>query len=176
MIKLPYLLYVSGQTGLSKQCRCRSDAAKWGVWSGYTLFATHPAILHYSIRYGLWGCEYSEYIWYPKFIKFIQNVPFLKMKFWVKGGVWLIPPPPHPPPPNTPTHPHTHSPPPNPLRICSWIQASMYLDKYLFYFILNRLRHLIRLTSASQILQNNPKIPGLVPEKKLAKYSPKYNA
>ena len=31
-------------TGLSKQCRPRSDAAKRGVWSGSTLFATHAAI------------------------------------------------------------------------------------------------------------------------------------
>ena len=28
-----------GQTGLSKQCRSRSDAAERGVWSGSTLFA-----------------------------------------------------------------------------------------------------------------------------------------
>ena len=34
-----------GQTGLSKQCRSRSDAAKRGVRSGSTLFATYPAIL-----------------------------------------------------------------------------------------------------------------------------------
>ena len=31
---------------LSKQCRPWSDAAERGVWSGSTLFATHPAILH----------------------------------------------------------------------------------------------------------------------------------
>ena len=45
LIILPYLLYVFGQTGLNKQCRSRSDAAKRGVWSRSTLFATHPAIL-----------------------------------------------------------------------------------------------------------------------------------
>ena len=45
LIKLPYLLYVYGQTDLSKQCRHRSDAAERGVWSGSTLFATHSAIL-----------------------------------------------------------------------------------------------------------------------------------
>ena len=46
LILLPYLLYVVGQTGLRKQCRPRSDAAERGVWSGSTLFATQPAILH----------------------------------------------------------------------------------------------------------------------------------
>ena len=40
------VLYIFGQTGLSKQCRPRSDAAKRGVWSGSTLLATHPAILY----------------------------------------------------------------------------------------------------------------------------------
>ena len=44
LIILPYLLYVFGKTGLSKQCR--SDAAERGVWSGSALFTTHPAILH----------------------------------------------------------------------------------------------------------------------------------
>ena len=35
-------------TDLSKQCRPRSDVAatECGIWSGSTLFATHPAILH----------------------------------------------------------------------------------------------------------------------------------
>ena len=46
LIKFPYFLYVFGQTGLSKQCWPRSDAAERGVWSGSTLFATHPTILH----------------------------------------------------------------------------------------------------------------------------------
>ena len=46
LIILPYLLYIFGQTGLSKQCRRRSDAAERGVWSGSILFATHTAILH----------------------------------------------------------------------------------------------------------------------------------
>ena len=44
LIKCPYLPYVFGKTGLSKQCRLRSDAGKCGVWSGSTLFATYPAI------------------------------------------------------------------------------------------------------------------------------------
>ena len=39
-------LYVFGQTTLGKQYRPRSDAAECGVWSGSTLFATHPAISH----------------------------------------------------------------------------------------------------------------------------------
>ena len=43
-IKLPYLLFTFGKTGLSKQCRTRSDAAFWS-----TLFATYSAILHTSM-------------------------------------------------------------------------------------------------------------------------------
>ena len=46
LIKLAYLFYVFVQTNLSKRYRPRSDAAKSGVWSGSTLFATHPAILY----------------------------------------------------------------------------------------------------------------------------------
>ena len=37
-----------GQTGLSKQCRLRSDAAERGVWSGSTLFSTQPAVFFLS--------------------------------------------------------------------------------------------------------------------------------
>ena len=44
LIKLPYLLTYSDRLG--KQFRPRSDAAKHGIWSGSTLFATHPTILH----------------------------------------------------------------------------------------------------------------------------------
>ena len=33
---------------MSKQCRPWSDAAERGVWSGSTLFATHPTILDTS--------------------------------------------------------------------------------------------------------------------------------
>ena len=43
LIILPYLF---GQTGLSKQCRPRSDATECGIWSGSTLFDTHQVILH----------------------------------------------------------------------------------------------------------------------------------
>ena len=46
LFKLAYLLYVFGKTSLSKQCRPRSDAVHRSVWSGSTLFATHPAILY----------------------------------------------------------------------------------------------------------------------------------
>ena len=46
LIILPYLPYVFGKTCLSKQCRPWSDAAECGVWSGSTLFATHPEILN----------------------------------------------------------------------------------------------------------------------------------
>ena len=45
MIKLSYLLYVFGQTRLSKSCRQRSVEAECGVRSGSTLFATYPTIL-----------------------------------------------------------------------------------------------------------------------------------
>ena len=42
--KIPYLPYIFGQTGLSKQFRPRWDATECGVSSVSTLFATHPAI------------------------------------------------------------------------------------------------------------------------------------
>ena len=54
LIILPYLLYVFGQTGLSKHCRLRSDAAKGGVWSGlYGLlpiqqFSTHSQVVKWT--------------------------------------------------------------------------------------------------------------------------------
>ena len=44
--QISYLPYVFGKTDLSKQRRPRSDAGKCGVWSGSTLFAILPAILH----------------------------------------------------------------------------------------------------------------------------------
>ena len=46
LIILPYLLYIIGKTGLNKQQRPRSDATERNIWSGNTLFATHPKILH----------------------------------------------------------------------------------------------------------------------------------
>ena len=46
MTELLYIHNVFGQTGLSKQCKPRSDAAECGVWSGSTMFVTHPAILY----------------------------------------------------------------------------------------------------------------------------------
>ena len=75
-IKLPYILYVIGQTGLSrlsKQCKPRSDAAERGVWSGSTLFAPHPVIVYtftgskmdveekYKVK--IKGCEYLGFIY-----------------------------------------------------------------------------------------------------------------
>ena len=45
LIKLPYLLYIFGQTGLSKQCRLISNAAERNVCSGSTLFATRSTFL-----------------------------------------------------------------------------------------------------------------------------------
>ena len=41
LIKLFNSLYVFVQTGLSKQCRLRLDAAERDISSGSTLFATH---------------------------------------------------------------------------------------------------------------------------------------
>ena len=55
LIKLPYFLYVFGKTGLSKQCRPRSDSSERGVWSGSTPFATPPAILYTFIG---WKCTF----------------------------------------------------------------------------------------------------------------------
>ena len=40
---------IFGKTGLSKQCRPSLDAAKRGVSSGSTLFATLPAILDTTV-------------------------------------------------------------------------------------------------------------------------------
>ena len=87
-IMLPYLFYVFGQTGLSKQCCSRSDAADCGVWSG---FATHPAILHTftSSKMDLERCTRKNVQ------KFNKMYPFsMKMNFWVKGGSTDPPPPP----------------------------------------------------------------------------------
>ena len=73
LIILRYLLYVFGQTGLCKQCRPRSDAAEWIIWSGFTLFATHPVILTTFIgSYGLVEEKYRE-----KCPKFIQNLQWI---------------------------------------------------------------------------------------------------
>ena len=47
---LPYLPYVFGQTGLSKQCTPRWDVAERGASSGVTLYATtHSAIFRHNI-------------------------------------------------------------------------------------------------------------------------------
>ena len=56
----------------SKQCRSWSDAAKSGVWSGSTLFATYPAASKHIYKYlnGLFqildkvkkGMEVPEYL------------------------------------------------------------------------------------------------------------------
>ena len=73
LIILPYLLYVFGHTGLGKQCWPRSDATKCSVWSGSTLFTTHPAILHTwtGSEIDFLKRKYKEEC--LKFIKFIQN-------------------------------------------------------------------------------------------------------
>ena len=42
------LLSVFVQTGLSKQSRLRSDTPECVIWSGSTLFATHPAIFRHN--------------------------------------------------------------------------------------------------------------------------------
>ena len=82
LIILPYSLYILRQTGLSKQCRLRSDATKCAVWSGSTLFATHPTILHTfsdsimdllkrSIRKSI-----PNFSMKMKFTEFIQTFPW----------------------------------------------------------------------------------------------------
>ena len=40
--KVPYPIYVMGQTDLGKQCRSRSNAKD--VWSGSTLFASYTGV------------------------------------------------------------------------------------------------------------------------------------
>ena len=50
-----YLSKVFRQTGLSKQCRPRWDAAECGIWSGSALFATHPTCRHIQLQ-----CKYGE--------------------------------------------------------------------------------------------------------------------
>ena len=47
-IILPHLAEVLVQASLSKQCGPWSDAAECGIWSGPSLFATHPDIFGYS--------------------------------------------------------------------------------------------------------------------------------
>ena len=93
LIKLLFLLYVFGKTDVSKQCRPWSDAAECGVWSGSTLFATHPAILHIFIvsKNGHWGKgkEIRGQTVF-KFVSCIQNFPwkwiFEKGVGWGWGG------------------------------------------------------------------------------------------
>ena len=92
LIIIPYLLCVFRQTGLSKQCSPRSDAAERGVWSGSTLIATHPAILHTLtgtkmalLKRRIRKCVPNLANFYPKFS--------MKMKFWVKEGFdWILRP------------------------------------------------------------------------------------
>ena len=61
-ILLPYLPYVFGQTGLSKQFRPRWDAAERGVSSGSTLFATHPAIFTQHWVVNCTGSNFRTYM------------------------------------------------------------------------------------------------------------------
>ena len=90
---ISYLLCVFGQTGQSKQCSPSSDAAKRGVWSGSTLFATHPAILHAQVVNGLVKkCKEKS----PKFIFPHENE--LLSQGGGGGGLNWIPPPPLNPP------------------------------------------------------------------------------
>ena len=106
LVKLLRFLYVFGQRDLSKQCRPRSDAAKRGVWSGSTLFATYRAILHillnskisHLIIYWVQGkidllkrskrCDYLVRVWIFRLNMVSQIYPKLqlKMKCCVKRG------------------------------------------------------------------------------------------
>ena len=46
------------QTCQSKQCRPWSDATFCGIWSGSTLFATHPAVLQ-QVKWNCWNFRIS---------------------------------------------------------------------------------------------------------------------
>ena len=61
-VVLPYLPYIFGQTGLSKQYRPRWDATERGVSSGSTLFATHPAIFRQHRVVNCTGSNFSTYM------------------------------------------------------------------------------------------------------------------
>ena len=87
LIILPYLLYVFGQTVLSKQCRPRSDAAERGVWSGSTLFATHPAILHTFTGSKMDLLKRSTKKSVPNLSKLSHEKEILSQR----GGGWLNP-------------------------------------------------------------------------------------
>ena len=50
-----------GQTGLSKQCRPKWDAAFCGVSSGSALFATHPAIFKHCVEHRVVNCICSNF-------------------------------------------------------------------------------------------------------------------
>ena len=63
LLTILVLLYVLGQTSLSKWCRFRWDIAESDVSSGSTLFTTHPAILDTksgSKLYLVQICKYSN--------------------------------------------------------------------------------------------------------------------
>ena len=93
---VPYLLCVFGQTGMSKRCRSRSDAAERGVWSGSTLFATHPAILHTFLGSEMDLLTRST----RKSVPNLSNVSYISYenKFFSQTEARLNPPPPPPPP------------------------------------------------------------------------------
>ena len=57
LIKLPHLLYIFGQGGLSKQGRPRSDAAESVIWSGSTQNAIHPAAFQIYQQVEKWICS-----------------------------------------------------------------------------------------------------------------------
>ena len=87
---------------LGKQCRPRSDAAECGVWSGSTLFATHPALLHIFT-----GSEID--LLKRSLRKSIPNVSFFFSNFpwkWYFESKTCSTEPTNPPPPPPPPHPH----------------------------------------------------------------------
>ena len=79
-----------GQTGKSKQCRPRSDAAERGVWSGSTLFVTSQQFYTHSQAVKMDLLKRSRRKNVPNLSNFIQNFPW-KWK-WIHAGFdcpWL---------------------------------------------------------------------------------------
>ena len=93
LIILLCILYLFRQTVLSKQCRPWSDATECGIWSGSTLFATHPEQTFFVyIQLAKRTC------WREVSGKVSQIYPKcpVKIKFCIKRGIdWtpLNPPP-----------------------------------------------------------------------------------
>ena len=86
--QLPYLFFTIRQTTLSKQWRTRLDSTECGIWSGSTLFATHPTILHTIIGSKMvllkgsirWREKKCEYLGIPNLSKISKENEILSQK------------------------------------------------------------------------------------------------